>query len=162
MLYRLFNMLLVIASLLVLAYVAYTVWLNIAQEDDNQSSLMSPTIHSLPPQNNPSYQLPRILNAKLFGAPAKAKPVVVQAVVPKTQLSLQLHGMVGSDDPNLARALISIGGKLPRSFGVGEAITQTDATIHRIEKDQVLLDRGGQLERLTLNRKQLNPASPPQ
>ena len=158
MIYRLFNTLLVIASLVLLAYVAYTVWLSIALKEDKQSEITPAAMQPLPPQHRPGYQLPRILNAKLFGAPPKAKPVIVQTVVPKTQLSLQLHGMVGSDDPNLARALISIGGKLPRSFGVGEAITQTDATIHRIEKEQVLLDRGGQLERLTLNRKLLNSA----
>ncbi|GJL81009.1 MAG: hypothetical protein DHS20C01_06430 [marine bacterium B5-7] len=147
-----FNLVLILVGSAVLGASLYETWrLHITDQPSAQPATVASTVQ-LPVQSPQHYQLRKIQNARLFGEPPKVKQPVVPAVVPKTRLSLKLHGMVGSETPYLARALISIGNRPPRSYGIGEEVADTDAIIHQVEQDRVLLDRAGQIESLELDR----------
>ncbi len=153
MVYRITNSALVLSSLILLGYVSFQAWTALFMKPVSDREGEPPLIFANRPQAQTDvYQLQQILDAQLFGAPERVKPAIVQTLVPKTRLSLKLHGMVGSSDPLLARALISVGNKIPRSFGIGEKIPNTDASIHGVEKSRVLLDRKGNVERLGLDK----------
>ena len=153
---RMVSFTLVLLSLAALAAVGYDAWV-LHFAPDRSSIPRNPAATVMhQPMTRPSHQIGTIIRANWFGSvPAKARPVV-QAVVPKTRLSLKLHGMVGSETPNLARALVSVGNKWPKSIGVGETVEGTEAKIYRIEEDQILLERNGKIESLSLNRAELS------
>ena len=98
------------------------------------------------------YQVKEIVQAHLFGQPAQAiEPVLAEA--PETKLKLVLIGVLASDNTTLARALIRVNAKKEKTYAIGQQIDSTDALVHKIESERVILDRKGNYESLAMTRK---------
>jgi len=82
----------------------------------------------------------------LFGD-ASAQPAAGDQPAPQTNLALQLLGIFSTGNDRLAGAVIAERGKDGELFRVGAALPG-GATLEKVEKDQVLLRRRGQLETL--------------
>ncbi|HAS50821.1 MAG TPA: type II secretion system protein GspC [Gammaproteobacteria bacterium] len=115
----------------------------------------------------PSADVAAISAWHLFGkAEAKRAAPPPPVAIPTTPLNLRLVGTFfaerGSDQ---ALALIADGNNLERGYRIGEALPGS-ARLERIERDQVIVSRGGREEALKLpklddpNRPMLAPAPP--
>lgn len=100
------------------------------------------------------YDLSRIIEAHLFGQEQKQAQVATTHA-PETKLQINLLGLIASADEAFARAIIGVGGAKVRPYGIGQTIEGTDATIHSVERQRVLLQRGEALESLGLKRKSI-------
>jgi len=125
------------------------------QEGSRVSTGPADTVVSV--ENN-VYSIDNIVSAHLFGVQQSASTAVTAA--PKTRLKLNLMGLVASDDPRFARALIGLESAPPQSYAVGDEITRTDARVHAVERERVLLDRAGRIESLALDRVELANTPP--
>lgn len=99
----------------------------------------------------------RVAAMYLFGkqeSRTKPKPQVVDA--PVTRLKLTLIGTVAGNVPTDSKAVVQIDNKQVMIFKVGDTIPKTNAKIHQIQTTQILLMRNGKLERLAINRPELN------
>lgn len=83
----------------------------------------------------------------LFGDATVVPVAGADAVVPETNLALQLLGTFSTGDDRLSGAVIAERGKDGELFRIGSAVPG-GATLDKVEKDQVLLRRRGQLETL--------------
>ncbi|MBD1558631.1 type II secretion system protein GspC [Vibrio sp. S9_S30] len=93
-----------------------------------------------------------LLDAHLFGrysdkpeAQPKPKPVVKDA--PKTRLSLVLVGVVASSPEDRSLAVIANRGQ-QQTYGIGEQIEGTSASLKGVWVDRVIIDNQGQDETL--------------
>ena len=91
----------------------------------------------------------QIVGAHLYGRATERSEPQALDVVP-TSLALRLLGVVNSTDRGQARALIAVQGAPARYFAVNQLIGGTDARIRDIAADQVIIERGDQLERVLL------------
>ena len=107
-----------------------------------------------------NYKVENIVAAHLFGEPTKAKQDVDQA--PKTKLKLSLLGVLATDNESFARALIQVQSKKMRAYSVGDLIEGTDAALHKVESQRVILDRKGKFESLAMQRKNIATAGEPE
>jgi len=101
--------------------------------------------------NSTDYNINKLVAAHLFG---KAEKVVVKKTenAPETKLKLKLLGVMSSEDEHYARALIQVSSKGMKSYAIGELIEGTDAQLHKVEIEKVILDRKGNLESLAMIR----------
>lgn len=143
----------VLLSLGLLAWVGYDTWGKyqqgyISSQQVQQKQIPKEKI------NRPIYRQQEVIAAHLFGR-KRNEPIKPQPVeAPKTRLKLKLYGLVGSEDLEYARAIIGVGDKrIARSYAVGDQISDTDATLHKVEPAQVFIDRSGNIESLPLERK---------
>ncbi|MHC6801112.1 type II secretion system protein GspC, partial [Vibrio antiquarius] len=92
-------------------------------------------------------------NANLFGRFTEQKPAVVEQPVvkdaPKTRLNLTLVGAVASSDANTSLAVIANRGK-QATYGLGEEIEGTRATLKAVLVDRVIIDNQGRDETLMM------------
>ncbi len=100
-----------------------------------------------------SYNVERIVDAHIFDD-AAMEPVVndvPQEQVAETKLNLELTGLVRSDDlSQYAFAIISAGGE-EKAYWVGDALPgQGTPTMSAIRNDNVLIERAGGYEQLTM------------
>ncbi len=143
---------LVLAAVIVEAVYRFVgpVWMN----DD------SATTTAARPTRTPEYRVDAgsIVAAHLFGRQRQA--VVRRQEAPVTRLELRLLGVFSSPNDAYARALIAVGGDRGEAYRVGDQIPNTDAKLHEIGPQLVLLDREGRLERLELIRENVIDAPP--
>lgn len=78
---------------------------------------------------------------------AQAKPLEA----PDTKLKLKLHGVLASDDPNFARAIIADARGKEDAYAVEDALPG-NAVLKEIYADRIILQYRGQLETLRLPR----------
>jgi general secretion pathway protein C len=98
------------------------------------------------------YSVNEIVAAHLFGkADAENLPQKTQ-IAPETKLKLKLLGVVATDDEHYARAMIEVSSKGMKTYSIGQSIEGTDALLHKVESDKVILDRKGNLESLAMVR----------
>ena len=92
-------------------------------------------------------------NANLFGKFTEQKPAVVEQPVvkdaPKTRLNLTLVGAVASSDATTSLAVIANRGK-QATYGLGEEIEGTRATLKAVLVDRVIIDNQGRDETLMM------------
>ncbi|ELP9499628.1 type II secretion system protein GspC [Vibrio alginolyticus] len=92
-------------------------------------------------------------NANLFGKYTKQKAAVVEQPIvkdaPKTRLNLTLVGAVASSDANTSLAVIANRGK-QATYGLGEEIEGTRATLKAVLVDRVIIDNQGRDETLMM------------
>ncbi|QOL26587.1 type II secretion system protein GspC [Thalassotalea sp. LPB0316] len=89
------------------------------------------------------------------------KPKVVEVQdAPQTRLNLTLTGVVASSDERYASAIIESGGS-QYTYGIGDKIEKTRATLEQVYSDRVLIKQSGTLETLMLDGVKYNktPAS---
>ncbi len=126
---------------------------------DSEASVATPLPSTSAKQNVTNSQrgldVNRLVSHHLFGkvsrqAPVKKQP---QQVVRETRLPLTLKGLIASDRPDTARAIISApnAGELPYAVG---ATLPGNAKLEEIHTDKIILSRGGQLETLLLPKDQ--------
>ena len=111
-----------------------------------------------------SLDLTPVIDAHLFGEPdATPPPVVVMTTVdaPDTSLSLQLTGVLSSDDSSTGWAIIAPSRGDGKAYYVGDAIENTGgASLHAVYGDRVILNRAGRLETLRLPKELSAGAAP--
>jgi len=140
-------------TVLLLAYLAYLcaqlTWLFAPQASNNTASnvFVSDTTKSSHRVDIESLQA---LN--LFG---KYNQLIEEQVVevkdaPETQLKLTLSGVVASDHAKIGAAIIENSGK-QETYGIGDIIIGTRATLEQVFNDRVLIKQSGRLETLMLD-----------
>jgi general secretion pathway protein C len=97
------------------------------------------------------FSLAPIVNAQLFGRYQAAAQPTQHAVtnVPETRLRLTLVGVVASNDPKRALAVIANGGRQV-TYGVGEQVKGTQVSVDQVLSDRVILRQGSRREALLM------------
>jgi len=143
-------------SVVLLAYIAFiaakVTWLLVPNS--------VPTIHlsinkhtNANGQQGQQYDINALQALNLFGiydeAP-KEQMVVEVKDAPETRLSLTLSGLVASDTVDTAAAIIEHQGK-QETYGIGDVIRGTRASLERVLMDRVLIKHSGRMETLMLD-----------
>ena len=148
---RAVDILVVAASLAVLAAVAYTSLPGLIRHGNEETGtdvkqgVTSPT----PGAANAREDVDHIVAAHLFGRADQDKTELTKKV-PETKLQLRLMGMIASADQRYARALIEVNSRQVNSYKPGDSVKGTDAKVGSVEPKRVLLDRHGAMESLYL------------
>lgn len=132
----------VLLSLYLIAFLAEVTW----RLFDNSQALKvhNSTSNTASPVNNPSSKLDlsALKRLNLFGNPVQvqAAPAEEQEVTsaPETKLNLTLTGVVASSTPELGAAIIERN-SAQNTYGVGDKIEGTNATLDKIYTDRVII-----------------------
>ena len=98
------------------------------------------------------YNVDRIVAAHLFGIADQKKVANRTDDAPQTKLKLQLIGVLGTGNEDYARAMIQVESKGMKTYAIGDSIDGTDAQLHKVESEKVILDREGNFESLVMVR----------
>lgn len=115
--------------------------------------ISTPSSRTAPATARPNVS--RVVDKHLFGEASAAPPPVVEDVVdaPDTTLSLELLGVVSSNDSKDGLAIIADSRGQQKKYVVGDAIDGGGgAQLHGVYEDRVILNRAGTLETLRLPR----------
>lgn len=137
-------------AVLLLVTIAYTIysWHSDVVLVRSQGKLSTPQQNTNPQKTDLVAQLP---NYHLFG---NAFKVEQSAVLPITSLQIRLIGIVHAAPQNLSRVIISEAGQPGKVFQVGDSIV--GVKVNAIVRDGVILENGGRLEKLPLQRQELS------
>jgi general secretion pathway protein C len=145
-----------LVTAILLIYLAYLMaqftWLML---DNAKLTSVTPSFHATPKSSaQTSVNLVGLTQLNLFGqynAQPKAE-VITQAMqeAPETKLNLTLTGVVASDVAGTGAAIIENGGK-QETYGIGDTITGTRATLDKVLNDRVIIKQTGNLETLMLD-----------
>ncbi|WDD98890.1 type II secretion system protein GspC [Thalassomonas actiniarum] len=142
--------------ILMLAYIAYLgaqiTWMLVPEPAANN------TATSVPGGNNVSQEKQNISVSKiqalnLFGeynSQAVEEEVIEIEDAPETRLNLTLTGVVASNKSDNAAAIIEHQSS-QETYGIGDLITGTRATLEQVHNDRVLIKQSGRLETLMLD-----------
>ncbi len=143
-------------SALLLIYIAFMAakitWLVVPQ----QPMINDVTATRYASQQNKSgenFNVPALQALNLFGQYNKqtSEEVVVQITdAPETRLQLTLSGLVASDNVETAAAIIENKGK-QETYGIGDIIKDTRASLEQVLIDRVIIKQSGRLETLMLD-----------
>ncbi len=101
-------------------------------------------------------EIDRIPTMHLFGQPDQPA-----ANLPGTHLELQLTGIIEAVPEKFSKVTISEAGGPARVYGIGDTLSASGVRVQAIHRDSVVLDNGGRLEKLTLQRSSLQWKSKP-
>jgi general secretion pathway protein C len=99
------------------------------------------------------YNLSQLQSLNLFGQYNEQVKEVVEQVItdaPVTRLKLTLSGLVASDNQETAAAIIEYQGK-QETYGVGDVIFGTRASLEQVLVDRVIIKQSGRAETLMLD-----------
>ncbi len=137
------------------------VWLAMPQTSDVQPWRPSATNTIVRNESN-AIDFNTLQNADLFGKYTEQKPVVIEQPVvkdaPKTRLNLTLVGAVASNLSQTSLAVIANRGK-QATYGIGEEIEGTRATLKAVLVDRVIIDNQGRDETLMMQGIEYNKLS---
>lgn len=105
--------------------------------------------------DNVAERVAQIPKWHLFGEYGVAQK---SAVLPITSLQIVLTGIVKGEPESVSRVFISEGGKPGKVYQVGDVL-ESGVKVYAITEDSVVLQNGGQLEKLPLRR--VSSYSPP-
>jgi general secretion pathway protein C len=88
-----------------------------------------------------------IVGAHLFGLPQAAPTPVENA--PQTQMNLVLSAVLAAEDPTKGLAIIGESAQSSKVYAVGASV-RPGTSLYEVYSDRVILNRGGQLETLSL------------
>ncbi|MCG7496771.1 type II secretion system protein GspC [Vibrio sp. Of7-15] len=112
-----------------------------------------PTRHVVSASKAEKDNISGVLQANVFGvySPEKkqVQPKVVVQEAPQTKLNLLLAGVVASSDSAKSLAVIANRGK-QNTYGVGETVEGTRATLKAVFYDRVIIENNGRDETLML------------
>lgn len=145
---RAIPVLVVTLSAAVLLWVVYAVVMRVVDTDTGRSA--GQTARNTARAGVPEYRLQDIIDAHLFGQPPARAPQPVAA--PRTRLQLTLAGMIASNDPRRAIALIASNNGPSNPYRIGDAIKPSGAVVRSIEPTKVIIERAGRLESLYIDR----------
>ena len=120
---------------------------------------LPPASESAAAPGKPRMDIAELVNWHLFGAPAASEPTSTGAPIdaPDTRLNLVLRGVLSSDDPEGARAIIAEPNGNENFFRVGSAMPG-GAELKEIHADRIILMRAGRHETLRLPREAMEGA----
>ncbi|MGP8308089.1 type II secretion system protein GspC [Vibrio sp. YIC-376] len=140
---------------------AKIVWLAIPQTSD-VSSWKPSASNAIASNKNDAIDFNALQNAHLFGQYTEQKPVIIEKPVvkdaPKTRLNLTLVGAVASNQPQTSLAVIANSGK-QATYGIGEEIEGTRATLKAVLVDRVIIENQGRDETLMMQGIEYNKLS---
>lgn len=142
-------------SLALLVYIAFVAakitWLVVPQEPIlNGKGAGQAATFKKQAQSNVNLSILQSLN--LFGEYNKQEEQVVEQVqnAPQTRLQLTLSAAVASDSDETAAAIIEHKGK-QETYGIGDIIVGTRASLEQVLIDRVIIKQSGRLETLMLD-----------
>ncbi len=144
-------------SVLLIVYLAYLsaqiTWLFLVTPDKNMG--IAANNSKVNNQQNPiqNINLNKINSLNLFGryqAVSMPDEVIEVKDAPETRLNLTLTGVVASSEKNAGAAIIENAGQ-QETYGIGEKIKGTRATLAQVMRDRVLIKQAGRLETLMLD-----------
>ena len=140
-------------SVLLLVYIAYvaakTTWMLVPEYSPNGTLTKTSTNVSA---DRGGINVKSIQNLNLFGIynQQPVQNVVEVEDAPETNLNLTLSGLVASDEESIAAAVIENNGT-QETYGIGDIITGTRATLAKVLRDRVLIKQSGRMETLMLD-----------
>ena len=141
----------VVAFLLCVLLIGNVSWSVVTHKKTKLTNYEPQKIAPIRAITSPDYLVDDIIKANLFGNP---NPAPVQKIITKTTLDLTLHGLLAATDVTLARAIIRSGKSKSELYSVGEKVKgASGASIEDIKFNEVLLNRNGAIESLSLNKK---------
>jgi len=141
-------------TILLIIYIAYLAaqisWLLTPKSAVTSKTMVGSFSATKTTTNNVDISAIQALN--LFG---RYNEQIVESVVevkdaPETQLNLTLTGVVASTEQAIGAAIIENNGK-QNTYGIGDIITGTRATLAQVMSDRVLIKQVGRLETLMLD-----------
>lgn len=143
-------------SFLLLVYIAFLAakitWLLVPQAPIYADSMITGVKQARSPEQN--FNLSPLQKLNLFGRYNENEQIkeVAQEITdaPVTRLQLTLAGLVASDKPEGAAAIIEYKGK-QETYGIGELIKGTRASLEEVLTDRVIIKQSGRLETLMLD-----------
>jgi general secretion pathway protein C len=130
----------VLLSLYLIAFAAELTWRLIPEPETSQANQVA-NINTAPTQSTFRLDIAPLTKLNLFGNP-DAKPMVSAVVeitdAPETQLNLTLTGVVSTGDPKVGAAVVENNGK-QNTYGVGDKIDGTNATLDELYIDRVII-----------------------
>ncbi len=137
------------------------VWLAIPQTSDVTTWKPSASNTIVSGKSN-SIDFNALQSAHLFGEYSEQKPVIIEQPVvkdaPKTRLNLTLVGAVASNHLQTSLAVIANRGQ-QATYGIGEEIDGTRATLKAVLVDRVIIDNQGRDETLMMQGIEYNKLS---
>ena len=99
-----------------------------------------------------NFDLSKLQSLNLFGTYNESivETIVVVENVPETRLKLRLSGLVASDQAGTSAAIIEYKSK-QETYGIGDIITGTRASLEQVLTDRVIIKQSGRLETLMLD-----------
>lgn len=140
-----------ILATIALWLIAGAIWLYIPHPTLPIAAL-TPTA-TTPNGERPSINVGELVNRHLFGeAQTKAQPKQAVSDAPETRLNLTLAGIILYDEPSQSRALIANSNGKQKNYAIGDSIEGSNAEVHEIYGDRVVLERTGRYETLRLQK----------
>jgi type II secretion system protein C len=151
-----------VVLLLVLAALAHQVsilvWHLVPEPQLESAPMRAPVAAPMPAggsDTNYQQQASAIGRAFLFGKPTvEQKPVEVVEEAPQTQLNYKLRGVYYSPDESLSSAIVETRPNDSRNYLIGQELADK-ITLARVERDHILINRYGKLERLDLEKPEM-------
>lgn len=144
-----------VISVLLLIYIAFLAtkitWLLVPQDPITSNSTLAVGAKQVS-STEQSFNLSALQALNLFGQYNQQVTDVVEQITdaPVTRLKLTLSGLVASDNPDTAAAIIEYQGK-QETYGVGDIILGTRANLEQVLIDRVIIKQLGRLETLMLD-----------
>jgi general secretion pathway protein C len=148
------KLIVVLLSLYLLAFAAELTWrLLPSPEVDGSSASISNAPASRQNANTLRVDIRQLTNLKLFGDPVAqpTAPVVETRIedAPETNLNLTLAGVVTSSTAEGSAAIVENQGS-QNTYGIGDKIDGTNATIQEVRMDRLIIKNGQKHETLML------------
>lgn len=112
-----------------------------------------PAVKAAAGRSGDGIDLNAIVNASLFGRYTAPSAATTLLAAPETPLNLTLIGVWADDREDRSRALIASQGGEEKSYAIGDDVAR-GVILQAIFPDRVILERGGRLETLRLEREQ--------
>jgi len=147
-----------IAQFIIISLVIYIAFISanitwFVLSDSNTATVSIVQSHAVDKHDNnqSSFDISKLQALNLFGIYNEKEVEKVEVVqdAPQTRLQLTLSGLVASDDVKTAAAIIEHKGK-QETYGVGDLILGTRASLERVLMDRVIIKQSGRLETLML------------
>lgn len=145
-----------VVIILMLAYIAYLgaqiTWMLVPEPAANNTATRL-TGGNKASQEKQNISVSKIQALNLFGeynSQAVEEEVIEIEDAPETRLNLTLTGVVASNDSKSSAAIIEHQ-STQETYGIGDLITGTRATLEQVHNDRVLIKQSGRLETLMLD-----------
>ncbi|UAA38913.1 type II secretion system protein GspC [Paraneptunicella aestuarii] len=147
------NTVVVVLLVVYLVMLAAEITWRFIPEPEQEASAQNQQSARNTPRNNQqqSANINGIQRLNLFGN-AEEKPVKQEVVVtdaPQTNLNLTLTGVVSSTETQAGAAIIANKGTQV-TYGIGEKVEGTNATVHEVYEDRIIIQNGSRMETLML------------
>ncbi|MBC3765862.1 type II secretion system protein GspC [Neptunicella marina] len=146
------RVLVVLLAIYLLNYAAMMTWKLIPAPQQNDAiALNTPVSNSS--SKGVAVNISKIKALDLFGKTSTqttSKPIVTTTDAPETKLKLTLTGVVASTAETAGAAIVESRGQ-QNTYGIGDKIDGTSATVSEVYADRITIQNGGRMETLMLD-----------